>query len=85
MENGSDEIQTSAGSYYYSSPEACLGSTYKGKSSDVWACGVTLYYMIYKQHPWESNVIPELFKKIQSEEPSFRPPKPGLLEFTVNP
>jgi serine/threonine protein kinase len=48
MENGSDEIQTSAGSYYYTSPEACLGALYKGKKSDIWACGVTLYYMIFK-------------------------------------
>ena len=48
MENGQDDIGTSAGSYYYFSPEACLGSTYKGRKSDIWACGVTLYYMIYK-------------------------------------
>ena len=64
MENGTDDIQTSAGSYYYTSPEACLGGTYKGKKSDIWACGVTLYLMVYKQHPFESSVIPELFVKI---------------------
>ncbi|TNV87754.1 hypothetical protein FGO68_gene12103 [Halteria grandinella] len=44
---------------------------YKGKKSDIWACGVTLYFMIYKQHPFEDNVIPSLFKKIQTEEPSY--------------
>lgn len=65
MENGSDDIQNSAGSYYYTSPEACLGSTYKGRKSDIWACGVTLYLMLYKQHPFESSLIPELFTKIQ--------------------
>ena len=48
MENGSDEIHTSAGSYYYNSPEACLGGAYKGKMSDIWAWGVTLYLMIFK-------------------------------------
>lgn len=85
MENGSDDLQTSAGSYYYYSPEACLGSTYKGKKSDIWACGVTLYFMIYKQHPWEDNVIPNLFKKIQTEEPSYRPKKQDMVSFSVSP
>lgn len=67
MENAADDrIKTSAGSYYYFSPEACIGSTYKGKKSDIWACGITLYYMIYKKHPFTSNLIPDLFKKIQT-------------------
>ena len=69
MENGTDDISTSAGSYYYYSPEACLGANYKGKKSDIWACGVTLYYMIFKKHPFNSSMLPELFKKIQTEEP----------------
>jgi calcium/calmodulin-dependent protein kinase kinase 2 len=75
MENGSDQIETSAGSYYYFSPEACLGATYKGRKSDIWACGVTLYFMTYKCYPFESKLIPELFSKIQNEEPSYRPLK----------
>jgi len=83
MENGSDSIETSAGSYYYFSPEACLGATYKGRKSDIWACGVTLYFMIYKCYPFESASIPELFKKIQNEEPSYRPEKTNQLTFEV--
>lgn len=47
MENGIDEMGNSAGSYYYYSPEACLGSAYKGRKSDIWACGVTLYFMLH--------------------------------------
>ena len=64
MENGSDEIETSAGSYYFFSPEACIGAIYKGKKNDIWACGVTLYFMIYKNYPFEASHIPELFNKI---------------------
>lgn len=85
MENGSDNIGTSAGSYYYSSPEACLGVTYQGRKSDIWACGVTLYYMIYKRHPFEESLIPNLFKKIQTEEPSFRPQRSSQMTFEVDP
>jgi serine/threonine protein kinase len=66
QDDGSDTVHTSGGSYYYNSPEACLGATYKGKKSDIWACGVTLYFMFYKQHPFEAMHIPDLFKKIAS-------------------
>lgn len=64
MENGCDDINTTAGSNYYFSPEACLGSNYKGRSSDIWACGVTLYFMVTKKYPFTSSNIPDLFRKI---------------------
>jgi serine/threonine protein kinase len=54
MENGSDKIETTAGSNYFFSPEVTLGSLYKGKKSDIWACGVTLYYMLFKKFPFTS-------------------------------
>ena len=70
MENGGDDsLSNTAGSYYYFSPEACIGNTYKGKKSDIWAMGVTLYFMIFKKHPFISNMIPELFRKIILDEP----------------
>lgn len=43
MENGSDEIQNTAGSNYYFAPEVCQGTSFKGRKSDIWAVGVTLY------------------------------------------
>lgn len=63
-QNGTDDLESSAGSYYYYSPEACIGTTYKGKKSDLWACGITLYFIVYKRYPFEHNVITELFKII---------------------
>ena len=65
MENaGDDSLSNSAGSYYYFSPEACIGASYKGRKSDIWACGITLYFMIFKKHPFVSNMLPDLFRKI---------------------
>jgi len=71
MENGCDNLNTTAGSNYYFSPEACLGSFYKGRKSDVWACGVTLYFMLLRTHPFTSSNIPDLYRKIQNEEPYY--------------
>jgi [calcium/calmodulin-dependent protein kinase] kinase len=64
MENGSDEIHTTAGSDYFFSPEVCKGINHKGRKSDIWALGVTLYYMIFKKYPFTSNNRPELYNKI---------------------
>lgn len=68
VENGADEIQSTAGSNYFFSPEICGGATYKGKKSDIWALGVTLYFVIYKKYPFNASNIPTLYTKIQNEE-----------------
>lgn len=68
MENGSDEIATTAGSNYFFAPEVCNGSTFKGRKSDIWAAGVTLYQMVFKKYPFTSNNIPDLYNKIQNKE-----------------
>lgn len=69
IENGCDELQTTVGSNYYLAPEICSGTmTYKGKKSDIWAVGVSLYYMMYKKYPFEANNIPTLYNKIINNE-----------------
>ena len=71
MENGCDEISTHAGSNLFFSPEVCRGSKYKGRSSDIWAAGVTLYYMIMGEYPFKSNNYPDLYNQIQNDEPPY--------------
>jgi serine/threonine protein kinase len=85
LENGCDEIQSTAGSNYFFSPEICAGQTYKGKKSDIWALGVTLYFLIFRRYPFTSSNIPQLYSKILSaDEPSFLapgdPPNPLLID-----
>mmetsp|Transcript_21796 Transcript_21796/g.20927 ORF Transcript_21796/g.20927 Transcript_21796/m.20927 type:complete len:311 (+) Transcript_21796:2396-3328(+) len=76
MENGCDELSNTAGSNFYMSPEACKGSMYKGRGSDVWAAGITLFFMVMGELPFLANNYPDLFQKIQNEEPEF----PNWLE-----
>jgi len=68
MENGLDEITNTAGSNYYFAPEVCQGVTFKGRKSDIWACGVTLYFMAFRRFPFNSNNIPDLYHKIMNTE-----------------
>jgi len=71
VENGCDEIQTTAGSNYFFSPEVCSGQVFKAKKSDIWSAGVTLYFMMFKKHPFTANNIPALYHKIMYEEPDY--------------
>jgi len=41
----------------YAAPEVLQGKSYKGKEQDVWALGVLLYTICYKENPFY-NVRP---------------------------
>lgn len=58
MDNGCDQVNSTAGSNYFFSPEACLGTIFKGRKSDIWACGVTLYYLALGKFPFTGTNIP---------------------------
>lgn len=40
------------GTMDYAAPEVLGGSSYKGKPQDIWALGVLLYTIIYKENPY---------------------------------
>ncbi len=61
-------VTNTAGSALYFSPEVCTGSHYKGKKSDIWALGVTLYQMVFKQYPFAGRSQSELYPKIINSE-----------------
>lgn len=56
------------GSPAYISPDVLCGKPYKGKPSDMWALGVVLFMMLYRQFPFFEQTPTALFKKIKSAE-----------------
>jgi serine/threonine protein kinase len=52
-------VQTVVGTPAYASPEVCSGVPY-GLPSDVWACGVLLYYMLSGERPFRGDSRSEL-------------------------
>ena len=52
LENGSDESRATFGSAYFMAPEICKCTSYKGRQTDLWAVGVTLYYMVTGKLPF---------------------------------
>ena len=61
------------GSNYYFSPEICKGESHKGKPSDVWALGVTLYLMLFNDYPFKANAneYQKLYSNINNNEPNY--------------
>lgn len=60
---------TVCGTPYYFSPELCQKTPYNNKA-DVWSLGVVLYEMINLRKPFEAKNLPELRKRVVSEEPA---------------
>ena len=67
IEDGSDIIKQTEGTYHFMPPEACdlEIDEFSGKAADVWALGVTLYAMLYNKVPFWGSTEFELMENIQ--------------------
>lgn len=48
-------------------PECCTAGAFHGKLADVWAAGVSLYFMVHGKCPFISNNIMKLYEMIQND------------------
>ena len=49
----SNPIHSSLASFIdYAAPEVLQGKSYRGKEQDVWALGILLYTLVYKENPF---------------------------------
>lgn len=68
IDNLRDELNNSAGTYLFMPPEAHKAKGFRGKPADIWALGITLYYMIAGRTPFKSRNISNLCDEINQEE-----------------
>ena len=66
-------LSSSVGSPYFMAPEV-LNQCYNSKC-DIWSMGILFYFLIAGIPPFYSENIPDLFKKIISDKPSFESSK----------
>lgn len=68
MNDGSDESKMTIGSTFYLAPEICKGGVYKGRRTDIWAAGITLFRMVTSRVPFEGTNIPAIYQAIKNLE-----------------
>ena len=74
-------LEDTDGTPAFYSPEQCTGKPFKGKPTDVWACGVTLYIFLFGHLPFfdvtdSGYFISQFFriaKQIQNDPVTFDP------------
>lgn len=72
-------LEDTEGTPAFYSPEQCTGKPYRGKPADVWACGITLYILLFGRLPFfkasdDKHFLSQFFKfahQIQNEELKF--------------
>lgn len=69
MRNPDDTFTNTPGTPAFLSPEQCGGTKeFLGKPLDIWAMGVTLYYMLFNRPPFIARRLGDLYESIKSEE-----------------
>ena len=59
-------LKTACGSPCFAAPEMISGKYYNGLYSDLWSCGVVLYYMLTGILPFDDSNIKVLYRKIKN-------------------
>lgn len=69
---GMMEVSGSVSTYAFMAPELVRGDpNISGEAVDVWASGVTLYYLIVGQLPFTTKKLQQLYEAIKTQEVSF--------------
>ncbi len=69
---GDDKLDSTEGTYYFISPEACERNAgyegFSGKAADIWALGITFFGFTFRRTPFTGSELPELFENIKTKE-----------------
>lgn len=70
---GDDTFTDSVGTYQFFAPEMCdeACSQYSGRAVDIWALGIVLYALTFKELPFDHDNETELFRMILQDEVNF--------------
>lgn len=68
LENDDDDMMVkTAGTPAFMAPETCTPGAFHGKLADIWAAGVSLYFMVHGRCPFISTNVMKLYDMIQND------------------
>jgi serine/threonine protein kinase len=56
-----DLFENTVGSRLFFAPELCEGGTVKGRMTDIWASGITLFFMLFNKYPFGGMDVQGLY------------------------
>ena len=62
--NFDKETVTFSGTYQFMSPQILRQDKYTFQT-DIWSLGITLYFMLFKKHPWSTGKVLGIIKEIE--------------------
>jgi [calcium/calmodulin-dependent protein kinase] kinase len=68
LSDENDELNNSAGTFMFMPPEAHKTGSFRGRPADIWACGITLYYMVIGRSPFEKKSYSALLQEMSENE-----------------
>lgn len=67
-ESEGDLISKSAGTPAFMAPESCVPGAFHGKLADIWAAGVSLYFLVHGKCPFICANVLQLYDMIREQE-----------------
>ncbi|OHT01910.1 CAMK family protein kinase [Tritrichomonas foetus] len=71
LSHSTEKMHTKCGSPFYLAPEIFRSAQYNGKNTDIWSCGVVLYYMVTGMFPFQGVNLLDIGRKICTTTPEF--------------
>jgi [calcium/calmodulin-dependent protein kinase] kinase len=60
-----DSFRNTAGTAAFLAPEMLTGDFFSAKKQDIWACGITLFMMVYGKTPFAAESVPDTYANIK--------------------
>ena len=76
-----EKLNIFCGTPAYMSPEICKKEKYDGRATDIWACGIILYTMLFGFQPFKASSEQELYRRIQKGQFKFPHVQAETLKF----
>ena len=68
MEDNEAVLVNEIGTKYFQAPETFINKPYRGRMVDIWAFGVTFFYLASGEHPFKGKNLEELKNAIFNNE-----------------
>lgn len=66
LDEENEDLNNSAGTFLFMPPEAHGKGKFRGQPADVWACGITLYFMVIGRSPFENKSYAALLEEMSA-------------------